>query len=90
MKYSYEKINDAKCYVWHTEGENKTLIAITADVEKAHFLATAANQYRDPDNDSELWYQVKSIIEQDVNKTFKERVETVQYLKKHYTLIKNP
>jgi len=44
-RYSCEKIEDNKSYVWHTEGNTKTLIAITDNLEKAHFLAAAANQF---------------------------------------------
>lgn len=50
MKYSLEKINDAKSYLWYEEGDKKTLIAITDSTEKAHFLATAANQYKEPES----------------------------------------
>lgn len=48
-KYSWEKIEENKSYVWHTDefkgNETKILIAITDTPEKAHFLATAANAF---------------------------------------------
>jgi hypothetical protein len=44
-KYWAEKVNNTKCYLFHSEGFIQTLIAITGDLEKAHFLAAAANKF---------------------------------------------
>jgi hypothetical protein len=43
MKYSCQKIEDHKFYVWHTEGDTKTQIAITDTYEKAHSIAYHLN-----------------------------------------------
>ena len=47
-KYSWE----GKGYpyvVIHKEGEVKTTICIAASAEIAHFIATACNQYKEPE-----------------------------------------
>lgn len=52
-KYSWQKIDFGKYYVWHTENQDgdeiKTLIAITDTAEKAHFLTTAVNHLNNID-----------------------------------------
>lgn len=45
--YSWQKAEENKFYLWHTEGDHKTQVAITDTAEKAHFLATAANLYNE-------------------------------------------
>ena len=50
MKYSIEKIDDYFAII-HTEKDGKaTIIGTAEDAEKAHFLATAANTYIDPES----------------------------------------
>jgi hypothetical protein len=48
-KYVPEKVTETHCYLWHMEGNFQTLIAITGDLEKAHFLAHVANNYKEED-----------------------------------------
>lgn len=49
MKYSWEKVEENKFYLWHTNqvgnDEFKTLIAITDTPEKAVFLTRATNEF---------------------------------------------
>jgi hypothetical protein len=52
MKYSCEKIEENKSYVWHTEVDTKTLIAVTDTLEKAHFLSNAANNFHPDESPS--------------------------------------
>lgn len=81
-KYSWDKVEENKYHVWHFEPETQTFICITDTSEKAHFLATAANQFS---------YESKEAIEfarwkdKNVRTAQKGRTHTQWYKGKKYT-----
>jgi hypothetical protein len=81
-KYVPEKVTETKCYLWHMEGNFQTLIAITADLEKAHFLATAANKYNDEDESVYFDYEKGEVKETKFLPTEVQRIDFIMTNKK--------
>lgn len=80
-KYSWQKVEDNKYYVWHTEGDNKTLIAITDDAEKAHFLAKAANGYKAVSEDLEYELRETAALRDSYAKKIVRQYQLIEELK---------